>query len=73
MDMGALKDVRHAAREAGRRLNWKITTRLAGGRLFVLDEQEVPEEIAATAISLYRSQGNSSGGGSPRYIVRRRR
>ncbi|SEE98656.1 hypothetical protein [Streptomyces sp. Ag109_O5-10] len=47
--MGELKDVRHAAREAGRRLGWKTTTRLVGGRLFVLDEREVPEEIEQLA------------------------
>ncbi|MGW1505975.1 hypothetical protein ACWCQW_47235 [Streptomyces mirabilis] len=35
--MGELKDVRRAAREAGRRLGWKTTTHLVGGRLFVLE------------------------------------
>jgi hypothetical protein len=40
--MGELKDVRQAAREAGRRLGWKTTTRLVGGRLFVLDLRHVP-------------------------------
>ncbi|MDX3611974.1 hypothetical protein [Streptomyces europaeiscabiei] len=48
-DMGDLKDVRHAAREAGQRLGWKTTTRLVGDRLFVLDEREVPEEIERLA------------------------
>jgi len=43
-EMGELKDVRRAAREAGRRLGWKTTTRLVGGRHFVLDERKVPEE-----------------------------
>ncbi|MEU2363078.1 hypothetical protein ABZ616_20445 [Streptomyces noursei] len=48
-EMGDLKDVRRAAREAGHRLGWKPTTRLVDGRLFVLDEREVPEEIARLA------------------------
>ncbi|WP_171116597.1 MULTISPECIES: hypothetical protein [unclassified Streptomyces] len=48
-EMGELKDVRRAAREAGRRLGWKATTHLVGGRLFVLDEREVPEEIERMA------------------------
>lgn len=48
-EMGELKDVRRAAREAGRRLGWKTTTHLVGGRLFVLDEREVPEGIERLA------------------------
>ncbi|MCM3805977.1 hypothetical protein ND808_08805 [Streptomyces sp. DR7-3] len=48
-EMGELKDVRRAAREAGRRLGWKTTTHLVGGRLFVLDEREVPERIERLA------------------------
>ncbi|GHF17395.1 hypothetical protein E5082_15650 [Streptomyces griseoluteus] len=48
-ELSDLKDVRHAAREAGRRLGWKTTTRLVGDRLFVLDEREVPEEIERVA------------------------
>ncbi|OLZ67851.1 hypothetical protein AV521_23545 [Streptomyces sp. IMTB 2501] len=48
-ELGDLKDVRHAAREAGRRLGWKTTTRLVGDRLFVLDERKVPEEIKQLA------------------------
>ncbi|MGP3922507.1 hypothetical protein [Streptomyces sp. 8N616] len=48
-EMGELKDVRRAAREAARRLGWKPTTHLVGGRLFVLDEREVPEEIELRA------------------------
>lgn len=44
-EMGELKDVRRAAREAGNRLGWKPTTRLVNGRLFVLDEREAPAEI----------------------------
>lgn len=48
-EMGELRDVRHAAREAGRRLGWKTTTRLVGDRLFVLDERQVPEEIERLA------------------------
>ncbi|MFD6909088.1 hypothetical protein OHO28_21725 [Streptomyces europaeiscabiei] len=48
-EMGELKDVRRAAREAGHRLDWKATTQLVGGRLFVLDEREVPEEIERLA------------------------
>ncbi|WP_225900178.1 hypothetical protein [Streptomyces sp. RLB3-17] len=48
-DMDELKDVRRAAREAGRRLGWKTTTHLVGGRLFGLDEREVPEEIEQPA------------------------
>ncbi|MFF4168214.1 hypothetical protein [Streptomyces sp. NPDC001741] len=47
--MGAPTDVRRAAREAGRRLDWKTTTHLVGGRLFVLDEREVPERIEQLA------------------------
>lgn len=63
-EMGDLKDVRSAARHAGQRLGWKTTTRLVGGRLFVLDEREVPEEIerlagdtAAAAIDRAREEG----------------
>jgi len=41
-EMGELKDVRRAAREAGHRLGWKTTTHLVSGRLFVLDEHECP-------------------------------
>ncbi|KND45763.1 hypothetical protein IQ64_04860 [Streptomyces stelliscabiei] len=59
-----LKDVRRAARETGRRLGWKTTTRLVGGRLFVLDERQVPEEIeqlagdaSAAAIDRAREEG----------------
>ncbi|MFB7598899.1 hypothetical protein [Streptomyces sp. NPDC056160] len=48
-ELGELKDVRHAAREAGRRLGWRTTTRLVGDRLFVLDERKVPEEIERLA------------------------
>ncbi|PWI04658.1 hypothetical protein DIZ27_43985 [Streptomyces sp. NWU339] len=48
-EMGELKDIRRAVREAGRRLGWKPATRLVGDRLFVLDEREVPEEIQQLA------------------------
>ncbi|MFJ8190875.1 hypothetical protein ACIQ8D_14055 [Streptomyces sp. NPDC096094] len=48
-EMGELKDLRRAAREAGGRLGWKVTTRLVDGRLFVLDQREVPEEIERLA------------------------
>ncbi len=48
-EMSELKDVRRAAGEAGRRLGWKTTTRLVGGRLFILDEREVPERIERLA------------------------
>ncbi|MEV7862788.1 hypothetical protein AB0O86_29170 [Streptomyces hirsutus] len=48
-EMGDLKDIRRAAREAGRRLGWKPATRFVGDRLFVLDEREVPEEIQQLA------------------------
>jgi hypothetical protein len=41
--------VRRAAREAGRRLDWKPTSTLVGGRLFVLDKRKVPEEIEQLA------------------------
>lgn len=68
-ELGDLKDVRHAAREAGRRLGWKTTTRLVGDRLFVLDEREVPEEIerlagdeAAAAIDLARQDSQRPRG-----------
>ncbi|MFC7898294.1 hypothetical protein [Streptomyces sp. NPDC057381] len=47
--VGELKDVRRAAREAGGRLGWKVTTQLVDGRLFVLDQREVPEEIERLA------------------------
>ncbi|MFE9445598.1 hypothetical protein ACFYO2_43230 [Streptomyces sp. NPDC006602] len=67
-NMGELKDVRRAAREAGRRLGWKTTTRLVGVRLFVLDEREAPEEIeqlagdvAAAAIDRAREEGRPRG------------
>jgi hypothetical protein len=63
-EMGELKDVRRAAREAGCRLGWKPTTHLVGDRLFVLDEREVPGEIerlagdaAAAAIDRAREEG----------------
>ncbi|MFE9368169.1 hypothetical protein ACFYM2_00050 [Streptomyces sp. NPDC006711] len=68
-EMGELKDVRRAAREAGRRLGWRATTRLVGGRLFVLDEREVPEEIerlagdaAAAAIDRARQENHRPHG-----------
>ncbi|MFI1168665.1 hypothetical protein ACH4UM_35160 [Streptomyces sp. NPDC020801] len=68
-ELGDLKDVRHAAREAGRRLGWKTTTRLVGDRLFVLDEREVPEEIerlagdaAAAAIDRARQESRRPRG-----------
>ncbi|MDQ1018655.1 hypothetical protein [Streptomyces afghaniensis] len=68
-EMGELKDVRRAAREAGRRLGWKTTTRLVGDRLFVLDERKVPEEIerlagdaAAAAIDRARQEGHRPRG-----------
>ncbi|WP_267713814.1 hypothetical protein [Streptomyces sp. CoH17] len=48
-EMGELKNVRRAAREAGGRLGWKPSTHLTGGRLFVLDERDVPEEIEQLA------------------------
>jgi hypothetical protein len=47
--MGELKDLRRAAREAGGRLGWKVATRFVDGRLFVLDQREVPEEIEQLA------------------------
>jgi hypothetical protein len=68
-DLGELKDVRHAAREAGRRLGWKTVTRLVGDRLFVLDEREAPEEIerlagdaAAAAIDRARQESHRPRG-----------
>ncbi|MFB8087178.1 hypothetical protein [Streptomyces sp. NPDC055992] len=48
-EMGELKDVRRAAREAANRLGWKPTTRLVNGRLFVLDAREAPAEIEQLA------------------------
>ncbi|MEV6085834.1 hypothetical protein [Streptomyces parvulus] len=48
-ETGELKDLRRAAREAGERLGWKVATRLVDGRLFVLDQREVPEEIERLA------------------------
>ncbi|WP_030940686.1 hypothetical protein [Streptomyces sp. NRRL S-646] len=68
-EMGELKDVRRAAREAGRRLGWKTTTRLVGDRLFVLDERKAPEEIerlagdaAAAAIDRTRQESHRPRG-----------
>lgn len=60
-ELGDLKDVRHAAREAGHRLGWETTTRLVSDRLFVLDERKVPEEIErlagdATAAAIDRAR-----------------
>jgi hypothetical protein len=62
-EMGELKDVRRAAREAGQRLGWKTTTHLVGGTLFVLDKREVPERIerlagdaAAAAMDRFREE-----------------
>ncbi|KUL50302.1 hypothetical protein [Streptomyces sp. NRRL S-1521] len=49
-EMGELKDVRRAAREAGRRLDWQPKTQLVDGRLFVFDDREVPEEISRLAM-----------------------
>ncbi|MFI5942455.1 hypothetical protein ACIBCB_19680 [Streptomyces uncialis] len=49
-EMGDLKDVRRAAREAGRRLGWHPKTHLVDGRLFVYDNREVPEEISRMAM-----------------------
>ncbi|GAA2247294.1 hypothetical protein GCM10010415_01720 [Streptomyces atrovirens] len=64
-EMGEFKDVRRAAREAGRRLGWNTTTRLIGERLFLLDEREAPEEIerlagdtAAVAIDRARQESH---------------
>ncbi|MEV5808704.1 hypothetical protein [Streptomyces parvulus] len=48
-EMGELKDLRRAAREAGERLGWKAATRLVDGRLFVRDQREVSEEIERLA------------------------
>ncbi|MFE7663114.1 hypothetical protein [Streptomyces celluloflavus] len=49
-EMGDLKDVRRAAREAGRRLDWQPKTQFVEGRLFVYDDREVPEEISRQAM-----------------------
>ncbi|WP_399089623.1 hypothetical protein ACGH2B_16655 [Streptomyces sp. BBFR2] len=49
-EMGELKDVRRAAREAGRRLDWQPKTQLVDGRLFVYDDRKVPEEISRVAM-----------------------
>ncbi|MFI9630439.1 hypothetical protein [Streptomyces sp. NPDC052042] len=48
-EMGDLKDVRRAAREASHRLGWKPATRLVGDRPFILDEREAPEEVRQLA------------------------
>lgn len=48
-EMGELKDLRRAAREAGGRFGWKVATRLVDSRLFVLDQREVPEGIERLA------------------------
>ncbi|MET9417752.1 HNH endonuclease signature motif containing protein [Streptomyces klenkii] len=47
--LGELKDVRRAGREAGRRLGWKAKTHLSNGRLFIYDDRDVPEEVAQVA------------------------
>jgi hypothetical protein len=65
-EMGELKDVRRAAREAGRRLGWKTTTHLVGGRLFVLDEREVPGRIERLA-------GNAAAAAMDRFWEESRR
>ncbi|MCU8595165.1 MULTISPECIES: hypothetical protein [Streptomyces] len=49
-EMGDLKDIRHAAREAGGRLDRQPKTQLVDGRLFVYDDHEVPEEISRQAM-----------------------
>ncbi|MET8809178.1 hypothetical protein [Streptomyces sp. NPDC004546] len=48
-EVGELKAIRRAAREAGRRLGWTTTTHLTGGRLFVLDDREPPREARRLA------------------------
>ncbi|MDI9886900.1 hypothetical protein QMZ92_21645 [Streptomyces sp. HNM0645] len=48
-EMGELKDVRRAAREAGRRLGWQPKTHVVDARLFVYDDREVPKEISELA------------------------
>jgi hypothetical protein len=48
-EMGELKDVRRAAREAGRRLGWQPKTHIVDARLFVYDDREVPREISELA------------------------
>ncbi|MFJ5038141.1 hypothetical protein [Streptomyces parvulus] len=64
-EMSELKDLRRAAREAGGRLGWKVATRLVDGRLFVLDQREVPHEIErlagdATAEAVDRARERAS-------------
>ncbi|GAA0443667.1 hypothetical protein [Streptomyces olivaceiscleroticus] len=44
-ELGELDDVRRAAREAGRRLGWKPTTKFVGERLFIIDDRDVPEQV----------------------------
>jgi hypothetical protein len=48
-EMGELKDVRRAAREAGRRLGRHPKTHVVGARLFVYDDREVPREFSELA------------------------
>ncbi|MFF8397525.1 hypothetical protein [Streptomyces sp. NPDC016172] len=48
-EMGELKDVRRAAREAGRRLGWQPKTHVVDARLFVYDDRAVPREISELA------------------------
>ncbi|MFF2326848.1 MULTISPECIES: hypothetical protein [unclassified Streptomyces] len=48
-ETGELKDVRRAAREAGRRLGWHPKTHIVDARLFVYDDREVPGEISELA------------------------
>lgn len=48
-ETGELRDVRRAAREAGRRLGRQPKTRAVDARLFVYDDREVPREISELA------------------------
>ncbi|MFJ8534241.1 hypothetical protein [Streptomyces sp. NPDC093591] len=48
-EMGELKGVRRAAREAGRCLGWHPKTHVVGARLFVYDDGAVPKEFSELA------------------------
>ncbi|WP_327315788.1 hypothetical protein [Streptomyces sp. NBC_01235] len=48
-EMGEPKDVRRAAREAGRRLGRHPKTHVVDARLFVYDDREVPRDISELA------------------------
>lgn len=57
-ELGDPKEIRRAAHTAGRALGWKVVTNYVGGRLFILDDREPPEDIR----ELVRSARSSASG-----------